>query len=199
MFKKTIIWLSIDLLHAKEGVETLKALAEQEHNVKICGFFKLTAKEGLVAELEVRYHEYDISYGLDHIDSLNIDWRTEKQRKTDATEGKDNDAMFRRIRKPFGIIPLEGKRLDFIDGSYTFVDPKPCPFCSHTEIDTEDELVPTDTEKSPYGKAIRKTWAYCKRCGACGPKQESISNNPESLKSMALLAWNERKVYKRVY
>ncbi|MBR6396675.1 MAG: hypothetical protein IKS09_06880 [Lachnospiraceae bacterium] len=65
--------------------------------------------------------------------------------------------------------------------------PLACPNCGCKVIGVKDIAIPT-----PWKKEIRRTWAYCKRCGHKGP--EGICNIEASKLievNSAIKAWNK--------
>ena len=67
-----------------------------------------------------------------------------------------------------------------------------CPFCGNSDIGIKDNVIEHRAGHDCPCSSIVKTWAYCRYCGAEGPKKtiENVYNS--EIIAAATEAWNRR-------
>lgn len=69
----------------------------------------------------------------------------------------------------------------------------PCPFCGRTDIGVKDTIIDVKAGHDCPSSAIRRIWAYCRYCGAEGPKTVLDIVYDEEEIAAALVIWNRRE------
>ena len=84
---------------------------------------------------------------------------------------------------------LRTKKISVPNGGWQF---KKCPFCGSDEIGVKDSILEFNTGHDCPSTVRKKIWAYCRYCGAEGPKTvQDIVGDSEEIAS-AIVKWNER-------
>lgn len=71
-------------------------------------------------------------------------------------------------------------------------NPKPCPFCGHTDIVVRDSEIDYMAGQGCPSSAIRTVNCFCLYCHAEGPKRTIDALYDEEIEAAALVAWNKR-------
>lgn len=73
-------------------------------------------------------------------------------------------------------------------------NPKPCPFCGHTDIGVKDSIVDVSMGYDCPASQLRRVWAYCRYCRAEGSKRATttLGDSDKNIIAVALEAWNKR-------
>lgn len=87
---------------------------------------------------------------------------------------------------------LSTKKISVPNGGWQF---KKCPFCGSNEIGVKDSILDFNMGHDCPSTARKRIWAYCRYCGAEGPKTvQDIVGDSEEIAS-AIVKWNERSYF----
>lgn len=87
---------------------------------------------------------------------------------------------------------LSTKKISVPNGGWQF---KKCPFCGSDEIGVKDSILDFNMGRDCPSTARKRIWAYCRYCGAEGPKTvQDIVGDSEEIAS-AIVKWNERSYF----
>ena len=74
-------------------------------------------------------------------------------------------------------------------------NPKPCPFCGHTDISVKDKILSVSMGYDSPASQLRRVWAYCRYCQAKGPKRTitTLGDRDKNITTVAFEAWDKRE------